>query len=138
MRNSLIIVFLSCMSLSGKASAVLLQIDLKGIKTVEGNVRISVYDSEATFHKEPARSMSVPVSEQIMTIDIADLVVGEYAVVVFQDLNKNEKLDTNLFGIPREPWGGSSQGKSFSGAPKWHHVKFNLEHDGTAIAIELN
>jgi len=40
---------------------------------------------------------------------------GEYVVSVFQDLNSNEILDENFFGIPSEPIGKTNYG--LRGAP---------------------
>ena len=58
--------------------------------------------------------------------------------MVFHDLNSNGKLDSNLFGIPKEPWGGSLQGKSVFGAPGWTDTQFELTDAGKTITIELN
>jgi len=68
---------------------------------------------------------------------MSDLPAGEYAIMLFQDLDSNEELDTNLMGIPREPWGGSLQGKTIMRAPEWNDVKFKIDGDVT-ITVELN
>ena len=41
-------------------------------------------------------------------------------------LNNNNKLDTNLFGIPKEPYGFSNNARSKWGPPKYEIAKFEL------------
>jgi len=63
---------------------------------------------------------------------------GEYAVMVFHDVNGNDKLDTNLLGMPSEPWGASLQGKRVFGAPGWDDTRFSVADTNVSIAIKLN
>jgi len=73
-----------------------------------------------------------------MVFSFPDLASGSYAIMVFHDVNSNDKLDTNLLGMPKEPWGGSLQGKSVFGAPGWNDTKFELTDAGKSIDIMLN
>ncbi|MGP1565620.1 MAG: DUF2141 domain-containing protein [Treponema sp.] len=48
---------------------------------------------------------------------------GEYAFCVYQDVNKDRKLNTNAIGIPKEPFGFSNyDGKTYPGNFKKHKV----------------
>lgn len=49
---------------------------------------------------------------------------GEYAVKVFHDLNDNGRMDTNLFGIPKEPYGFSNNAMGTLGPPSFEEAKF--------------
>jgi uncharacterized protein (DUF2141 family) len=49
---------------------------------------------------------------------------GEYAVSLFYDVNSNEKLDTSMFGIPKEPTGVSNNVPAANGPPSFEAAKF--------------
>ena len=42
--------------------------------------------------------------------------------------NDNKKMDTRIFGIPKEPIAISNDAKGFMGPPKWNDAKFILEN----------
>lgn len=64
--------------------------------------------------------------------------LGEYAASVFLDRNKNGKLDTNVIGGPKEPWGVSNnvQPKRF-GPPAYKDALFRYEGGPVTIEIKL-
>ena len=64
-------------------------------------------------------------------------VVGEYAVAVVYDKNKNGELDTGLFRIPKEEIGFSNNAKSKFGPAKWDDARFLLTDSGANIDIKL-
>jgi uncharacterized protein (DUF2141 family) len=53
-----------------------------------------------------------------------DLLHGEWAVVITQDLNDNDKLDKNLMGIPVEPYGFSNNVRPKFAPPAFDGCKF--------------
>jgi uncharacterized protein (DUF2141 family) len=53
-----------------------------------------------------------------------DLPHGEWAVVITQDLNDNDKLDKNLMGIPIEPYGFSNNVRPKFAPPAFDDCKF--------------
>jgi hypothetical protein len=59
---------------------------------------------------------------------------GNYFLVAFQDLNKNEKLDRDTSGYPVEPFGTY---KTFEFAVQWDNVKFLVDKDIAGIKINL-
>lgn len=121
------------------AKAAEITLTINGVESAQGRMMIAVYDSEAAFDKTDAvRAMSIRPVAGSMTVPIADLEPGEYAVMLFHDVDGNEKLDTNMLGMPREPWGGSLEGKSVFGAPGWDDTRFSLGADGRAVRIDLN
>lgn len=122
---------------SGVAQAADLTLKLSNVVGSEGTVRIAVYANEADYRKKSVRAIKQAASGPRMTIVVKDLPEGEYAVTLFQDLDGNEKLDTNLLGIPKEPWGASLQGKSVIGAPGWNDARFKLPAGGLALDIGL-
>ena len=61
-----------------------------------------------------------------------------YPSPVFHDVNGNGEMDTNLLGLPLEPWGVSNNAKSNFGPPSWEDIRFEIPAAGTQQTIELN
>ncbi len=66
-----------------------------------------------------------------------DLPFGDYAVAVSHDLNKNGKLDTNLVGFPKEPFGFSTNFKPKMSRPGFGDCRFRFAEDTPTINITL-
>ncbi len=129
---------LVCLAFATPVSAADLSLKVNKIVQAEGELQIAVYSSEATFRKTSVHSLRHPVTAPgEVSLVIKDLPAGEYAVMVFHDLNGNRTLDTNLFGVPKEPWGGSFGGKRVFGAPGWQDVRFSLGEPGETVSIDL-
>mgnify|MGYP001195424806 FL=1 len=54
---------------------------------------------------------------------------GKYVLRFFNDNNENGKLDTNLFGIPKEEFGNSNNVKPKFGPPNFKDMIFRIEGD---------
>lgn len=115
-----------------------LKLTFAPIEQATGKIRIAVYDSKANFMKTAVRAVEIAAQLGGAEVRISDLPAGEYAVMAFQDLNGNNKLDTNLVGVPKEPWGGSLGDRSVFGAPGWDDTHFALPETGKAVNILLN
>ena len=50
-------------------------------------------------------------------------------ISAFHDENDNKKMDTNVFGNPKEPAGCSNGEKEFMGPPKYKDAKFSISAD---------
>lgn len=122
-------------SVSALAADLSIQVD--SIKQTTGTLQLAVYSSEDSFRKQAVREMKLTATEGVMAVKVTDLPPGEYAVMLFQDINGNDKLDSNLLGIPKEPWGGSVQ-RSVMGAPGWADTRFDLPAAGKALTIRVN
>jgi uncharacterized protein (DUF2141 family) len=120
------------------AHAADLTLSIEPVGEATGTIQIALYDSEANFRKQSVRALKLPAIAGTMTVRIADLPPGEYAVMIFHDRNGNDKLDANAMGIPKEPWGGSLGDKSVFGAPGWADVRFALKDEGAAQRIKLS
>ena len=112
-------------------------LSIEDIAESAGTVRIALYSSAESFaSREPLAALAVPVDGPALSLSLGEFPDGDYAVMLFQDLNGNEKLDRNLFGIPSEPWAGSLRESTF-GEPGWDDARFELEGAGIALALSL-
>ena len=134
-------VFALSMLLSASSHAVSnppLDITVTGVKEQIGSLRIAIFNSAESFQKEPHLTLTIPVDADTMQFSVDELVAGEFAVMLFHDVDSNEKMKTNLVGMPREPWGASLEGTAIFGPPKWEDVMFKHTDAGTSLTIELH
>lgn len=58
-----------------------------------------------------------------------NLTAGNYAVAVFQDLNGNDVVDRNFWGVPQEPWAVSNNVRHRFREPSFAESQFKLTSD---------
>lgn len=135
MRKTLTLLLLAPWSLAQGAN---LTLTIQEIRTSEGNIRIQVLPSEAAFAGDapPARALVLPAVPPEVSVTLDGLASGSYGVRLMHDVNGNEELDTNLVGMPKEPFGFSNNAPIRFGAPKWDAIKFDVEGD-TSQTIKL-
>lgn len=106
-----------------------LNIEVTGVPTSEGNIKVAVYDTSETFlsHEHVFKSGSVLAKEGKTEMSIDDLPDGEYAIAIFHDANSNDELDTNWLGIPKEPVGFSNAKMKTFGPPKFKECSFKMQ-----------
>ena len=105
-----------------------LTITMSGFESHVGEARVAVFKGEAAFKGNDAADGKIAsVDADTVTLSF-DLPAGEYGVKAFQDLDGDGELDTNMFGIPNEPWAVSNSSNSF-GPPKWSKSRFTLSGD---------
>lgn len=110
-------------------------INFKGMKSDKGNLYIALYNKSDDFLKKPLKGFIAKVVDKKATLTLKDISTGIYAVSAFHDVNENKKMDTNFFGIPKEPTGMSNDAKAFMGPPKYEDAKFNVNKN---ITISIN
>lgn len=102
-----------------------------------GAVMIVVYDSAGNFRHRAIQQRKQPAASTPVVFHFAGLAPGDYAVACFQDLNGNGELDTNLFGVPTEPYGFSRDARGRLSAPGWDDVRFTLPPEGSTMTIRV-
>ena len=95
-------------------------------------IRDSLKDDKAVASK-------IALVEKIGTLAVTfpNLPHGDYSVAVYHDVNGNQKLDTNLFGVPTEPYGFSNNARSKWGAPKYKVARFQLNQSEQNMVIDV-
>lgn len=121
--------FLSYFFLLSTYNTGTIQLEVQNIKPSKGNIKVAIFGSEDDFLVDDkaiqGHSVATTNSDKL-TIRLEDLPFGTYSIAIYQDLNNNNKLDTNLFGIPKEPYGFSNNARSKWGPPKYEIAKFEL------------
>ncbi len=97
-------------------------IEVTGLQANTGTVQLAIYGSADQFFKKPVFATRVEVKADSISIPVCGVEAQEIAVTGFQDLNGNNKMDSNALGIPTEPYGASGKPPRFS-APTWDTTK---------------
>ena len=101
---------------------------------------IAIFEGEENFLKDgQAVASNIALVEKTgsLSVDFPNLPFGEYSIAVYHDINGNEKLDTNLFGVPTEPYGFSNNARSKWGAPKYKIARFQLNQSEKIMVIDV-
>ena len=103
-------------------------IEVTGINfSKKGNLVIGLFNQNG-FPKanQSSYGKTIPITSSTMTVKFTSIQLGEYAVAVFQDQDLNDKLSTNLVGIPNEPFGFSNNKFGMFGPPSFSEVSFKV------------
>lgn len=111
---------------------------LTGVKEAEGEIRIAVFNSKASYTKETVFAEIIPVQSTEVNWSIPDLPYGEYAIAVYHDKNTNGELDTNLLGIPKELYGFSNNARGRFGPASWNDAMFTVNAKKAEHTIHLH
>ncbi len=114
-------------------------VKVTGINVKEGGkVKIGIYDfKEFPVVGKEVDGIGLEVKETSVTYLFKNIPVGKYAIAVFQDVNIDGKLNKNLFGVPKEPYGFSNNKYGMFGPPDFKDVCFEVK-EGKPISIEIN
>lgn len=135
MTRHLLSLTLACLTLP--AAAADLQLNVGPLASAQGSLMVALYNSAASFRKEAVQQQKITAVAGRITVKFSDLAPGDYAVALFHDTNDNGKLDSNLFGIPQEPYGFSRIDRPLMGAPGWDDVRFSVPTQGSTLDISL-
>lgn len=129
-------VAVAALATAGTALAADLRVDV--VQSEEAPVYLALYDNAEGFEQRDGFRLAV-VKHWVQQPSVAftDLAAGRYVVAVFQDLNGNGELDTNLLGVPTEPYGFSRNAMGNMGPPAFSDAAIALDGQSQAITIEL-
>jgi uncharacterized protein (DUF2141 family) len=115
-----------------------LTVEITNIKSTGGHLRVALYkptnefgSAKPDYHK--VHPVPVPGSLRVAF----NVPPGTYALAIYHDLNSNGKLDKNLVGYPKEPFGFSNNYRPLLSAPKFHDCAFELTEQGASLTIKL-
>ncbi len=116
----------------------LINIRVEGIKTLQGQLVVALFNTREDFLKKDFWSRTYPIAQTgEMNISIRDIPQGAYAISLFQDKNKNGAIDTNFVGIPKEPFGFSNNPKIRFGPPTFEEAQFQHTDAETNLIIRI-
>lgn len=131
-----VVVLLLCAQSAYSAS---LDINVHGLTSQSGVLNVSIWKNVKGFPKKSEDAVALktmPVVGQDMTVRFDGLEQGQYAVMVYHDLNSNGKLDMGLMG-PKEPYGLSNNFRSKFGPPNFEDCAVNISDKMQVIDIRV-
>ena len=117
-----------------------LRLSLINIREAKGSIYVALYNNEADFLNTDKvwANKIIPVhSKGSMEIAFPNLPTGTYSISCFHDVNGNGKLDTNILGIPKEPYGFSNNARPKFRAPNWDETKFYWNNSKEMQVVRL-
>lgn len=124
--------FSSILNTSVNTGDAILEISIEGIQKNKGKILLALYDSEKPFpseYKKAVKSVEgIPQNGKCKFL-ITDLKKGKYAFSLFHDVNGDNKLNTNLIGIPKEGYAFSNNAKGKFGPPDFNEASFVLKEN---------
>jgi uncharacterized protein (DUF2141 family) len=136
--NLLLLVLITAFSALTPVKMPTLTIDITNIKKSGGSLRVAVFKPTSTFGgSKPDFHKIIPIEKPASQRLTFELEPGNYAVAVYHDVNNNDKLDKNLVGYPREPFGFSNNYRPVLSGPDFSDCSFEVGSTNKQIAIRL-
>jgi len=114
-----------------------LQVTVTHIKGQKGDIIVGIFDSDQDFLKKPIEAKTTKASADSITVVFENIKPGKYAVSVIHDVNKNQDLDKNKLGIPKEGFGFSNNVLGAMGPPSFKSAQFDLSPAQKDLDIDI-
>lgn len=116
-----------------------LTIEITNIKEITGRIELGLYNIPETFLSttEQYKLIYQPVKNLSEIIIIDSLPKGSYAISLMQDQNENGEMEKNFFGIPKEPYGFSTNFRPILSKPDFEDAEFYYDGRNLKLNIEL-
>jgi uncharacterized protein (DUF2141 family) len=115
-----------------------LDIEVSGLAPASGNLMVAVFAGEAQWDGGDAyRATRVAVDADTLTIALDGLQPGEYGLKMYHDVDADGELDTNMMGIPSEPFAFSNNARGSFGPASWSSASFTIAEGGNVHSINF-
>ncbi|MFN6519060.1 MAG: DUF2141 domain-containing protein [Nostoc sp. CreGUA01] len=117
-----------------------LTVEIDGLKNQEGQVCASIFANSQGFPNQRDRILQkqcIKITDTPLLVTFENLKAGNYAVAVMHDQNNDGTLNRNIFGMPTEGFGFSSNPEVRTSAPKFSEAAFFLAGPNTNIQVQL-
>lgn len=111
-----------------------LEMEINNLESNKGPIYIRILDE----NENPVIVGTSPVINYSSEISFDSIFPGKYAIQFFHDENKNQKMDFNLIGIPKEKFGSSNDVKPILGPPKFEKMLFEIYQDKKIVMKPVN
>jgi uncharacterized protein (DUF2141 family) len=111
------------------------EVVVTSVKDTTGMILVALYANQNSFLKKPFAGKSVKATAGQAIVVFENVPAGDYAASMIHDANKNGKLDTNFFGVPKEGFGFSNDAMGTLGPPSFEKAKFTIR---APVSIRMN
>ncbi len=127
--------------LSAQSQPINITVTVNNIKSSKGTIKVCLFNKETGFPEKPnlaIKCVNSAALKGIMQITIEGITPGKYAISAHHDENNDGKVNTNFFGIPKEPTGASNGAKGKMGPPKFEAAALLIDKSKSQISIALD
>jgi uncharacterized protein (DUF2141 family) len=125
-------------SVAQVAGATTIELRFTGIATPTGAILASIFDSAAAYAGgKPVRAVRIPVAGTDASQLLEGLAPGSYAVKAFHDIDGDNQMGMNPFGMPLEPFAFSNDAPANMGPPMWEAARFEAGEGPTVHIITI-
>lgn len=111
-------------------AAATLTVRVAGVRVTAGPLMIAVFDSQEGWSGDrPVFAARVDATDAVVEAVFEAAPLGTYGVKLYQDINADGEMNTNMFGIPTEPFGFSNDAPVRFGPPAWDAARFDVSGD---------
>lgn len=117
-----------------------LHIQVDGLRSDQGKVRISLFSSADGFPGQTAKAIQLVEAEirsKTAVAEITGVAFGSYALALIHDENNNGRMDGNFIGMPTEGVGTSNNPKPLFGPPSYQDAEFQHQSSMTELTITM-
>lgn len=118
-----------------------IRVKVNGIERVQGTIKAALDSRAVDFDSAtntPFREKVVPVEAKTVSFEFSEIPPGTYAIRLFHDENDDGKLNTNLFGVPTEPYGISQNARARFGLPGFDEASFPVKEAPVTLDINVS
>jgi uncharacterized protein (DUF2141 family) len=120
-------------------------VEVNGIRNVKGNVCLSMFNSPDGYPNSASKAVLArcfTVVSNSFEIQIEGVVDGVYAIALWHDENRDEKLNYNFLGIPKEGLAFSENGKPRitpppPGPPSFNSISFEVKGEPRRTSTKM-
>ncbi len=128
---------LAALLLAAADQPAFLDVTVQNVRNDRGRVRVAVCTEPEFLSMHCSWIGSMPAQPGAVTVRVAGIPPGTYAVEAYQDENENRRIDRNLIGMPTEGIGFSRDAKFRFGPPRFADAAVTLGPEGGQITLSL-
>jgi uncharacterized protein (DUF2141 family) len=125
---------------TGPPSATRLRVRVKGVRSSQGLVAVTLYADERRRFLAKRGSLyvgRVPAQQGWTDICIHVPGPGTYALAVYHDADADRRFDRTAIGLPAEGFGFSNNPPTFLGMPSFARVRLSVPRSGVRTVVQL-
>jgi uncharacterized protein (DUF2141 family) len=111
-----------------------------GLHSNSGQVGCALYNSAKGYPTDASAALErrfCPIDASTSVCAFSPVPAGTYAVACFHDENGNGKLDTGIFGIPKEGVCASNGATGTFGPPSFRDAKFDTSGTPREVSVRM-
>jgi uncharacterized protein (DUF2141 family) len=126
MKKKLILLIPICFFCEIAMAQQTLTVQVANVKSDKGQIAVALYNSEKDFMKTRYQGKVTKAIKGAVEIVFENIPTGYYGLSIMHDANGNDKLDTNMLGIPKEGFGFSNNVMGTFGPPSFEKAKVEV------------